>query len=161
MIRYNVLWIDDEYKKLTSVISDAEMDDIILTPYSTSKEGIKAFEEDIYKWDAIILDAKGWNESSDEVATTEGMHNSLDKIAELRYKRVVPVFIFSGQGDLYDDEEFKRSLRGKKLYKKGNKADQAQLFQDIKTEANKLDETQIRFKYADVIETSLSSVILL
>ena len=153
MIRYNVLWIDDEYKKLTSVISDAEMDDIILTPYSTSKEGIKAFEEDIYKWDAIILDAKGWNESSDEVATTEGMHNSLDKIAELRYKRVVPVFIFSGQGDLYDDEEFKRSLRGKKLYKKGNKADQAQLFQDIKTEANKLDETQIRFKYADVIET--------
>lgn len=153
MIRYNVLWIDDEHKKLTSVISDAEMDDIILTPYSTSKEGIKALEEDIYKWDAIILDAKGWNESSDEVATTEGMHNSLDKIAELRYKRVVPVFIFSGQGDLYDDEEFKRSLRGKKLYKKGNKADQAQLFQDIKTEANKLDETQIRFQYADVIET--------
>lgn len=92
MIRYNVLWIDDEHKKLTSVISDAEMDDIILTPYSTSKEGIKALEEDIYKWDAIILDAKGWNESSDEVATTEGMHNSLDKIAELRYKRVVPVF---------------------------------------------------------------------
>ena len=47
MIRYNVLWIDDEHKKLTSVISDAEMDDIILTPYSTSKEGIKALEEDI------------------------------------------------------------------------------------------------------------------
>lgn len=152
MIRYNVLWIDDEYKKLTSVISDAEMDDIILTPYSTSKEGIKAFEEDLYKWDAVILDAKGWNESSDEVATTEGMHNSLDKIAELRYKRVVPVFIFSGQGDLYDDEEFKRSLRGRKLYKKGNKTDQTQLFQDIKTEANKLVETQIRFKYVDIIE---------
>lgn len=151
-MRYNVLWIDDEYKKLTSVISDAEMDDIILTPYSTSKEGIKAFKEDIYKWDAVILDAKGWNESSDEVATTEGMHNSLDKIAELRYKRIVPVFIFSGQGDLYDDGEFKRALRGRKLYKKGNKTDQAQLFQDIKTEADKLVETQIRFKYADVVE---------
>lgn len=152
MAKYNVLWIDDEFEKLTSVIVDAEMDDIKLSPFNTSIVGMRAFEENIYKWDAIILDAKCWNESSDEVATTKGMHNSLEKITELKHKRVVPVFIFSGQGDLYDDDEFKRSLRGKKLYKKGNKSDQAQLFIDIRTEADKLAETQIRFKYADVVE---------
>src|SRR5574344_699987 len=150
--KYYVLWIDDEYNKLSAVISDAEMDGILLSPFNTSKDGMKAFEESIDKWDAIILDAKGWNESSDETATTDGMHNSLEKIAELRHKRVVPVFIFSGQGDLQNDKEFKRSLGKRKLYKKGNKADQAQLFIDIKAEADKLVETQIRFKYADVIE---------
>lgn len=151
--KYYVLWIDDEFNKLSSVISDAEMDGIYISPFSTSKDGMKAFEEFLDKWDAIILDAKGWNESSDETATTEGMHNSLEKVAELRHKRGVPVFIFSGQGDLLDNEEFKRSLGRKNLYKKGNKADQAQLFIDIKTEADKLVETQIRFKYADVIES--------
>lgn len=150
--KYYVLWIDDEYNKLSSVISDAEMDGIFISPFSTSKAGMKAFEESINEWDAIILDAKGWNESSDETATTDGMHNSLEKIAELKHKRFVPVFIFSGQGDLHSDEEFKRSLGKRKLYKKGNKADQAQLFIDIKAEAEKLIETQIRFKYGDVIE---------
>ena len=151
MSRYNILWIDDEYEKLSSFILDAELDDIEITPFKTSRQGMKAFEDDMLKWDGIILDAKGWNKSSNEVATTEGMYNSLDKITELKHKRYVPVFVYSGQGDLFSDEQFKTSLRGHKIYKKGSSSDLKQLFIDIKSEADKLIETQIRFKYSNIV----------
>ena len=55
MSRYNILWIDDEYEKLSSFILDAELDDIEITPFKTSRQGMKAFEDDMLKWDGIIL----------------------------------------------------------------------------------------------------------
>lgn len=148
---YNVLWIDDQCNELKSFITYAELEDIHITPYNTSKDGMKAFEDNIYKWDAVILDAKCWDESADEVADTDGMYKAIEKTIELKHKRIVPVFIFSGQPDLHDDTKFLKSIRGKKLYKKGNPEDQEILFKDIKKEANKLLETQIKHKYADVI----------
>lgn len=47
-----------------SFIIDAELCGIDITPYSTSKEGMKAFEDNLLHWDSVILDAKCWNESS-------------------------------------------------------------------------------------------------
>ncbi len=151
MSRYNVLWIDDEHEKLSSFIIDAELCGIDITPYSTSKEGMKAFEDNLLHWDSVILDAKCWNESSDETASTDGMYLSLDKITELKYRRAVPVFVYTGQPDLHSDEQFSKSLRGRRFYKKGSPAEKEQLFFDIKLEADKLVETQIRHKYSDII----------
>lgn len=152
MKKYNILWIDDEYKKLNSFIVDAELDSIYITPFDTSKDGMEAFEKDILIWDGVILDAKCWSDSSDEVASTDGMYLSLEKITELKHKRYVPVFVFTGQPDLYSDEQFSKSLRGRRFYKKGNESDKKQLFEDIKNEADKLVETQIRHKYHRVFE---------
>lgn len=152
MKKYNILWIDDEYKKLSSFIIDAELDGIYITPFDTSVAGMEAFEKNILMWDGIILDAKCWSKSSDEVASTEGMYLSLDKITELKHKRYVPIFVFTGQPDLYSDEQFSKSLRGRRFYKKGNEADKKQLFADIMSEADKLVETQIRHKYHRVFE---------
>ena len=106
MKRYNVLWIDDEHEKMSSFITDAELEEIDIYPFQTSKDGMKSFEEDLFKWDGVILDAKCWNESSDEVASTDGMYFSLNRITELKYKRTVPVFIYTGQPDLYSGEQF-------------------------------------------------------
>ena len=151
MKRYNVLWIDDEHEKMSSFITDAELEEIDIYPFQTSKDGMKSFEEDLFKWDGVILDAKCWNESSDEVASTDGMYFSLNRITELKYKRTVPVFIYTGQPDLYSGEQFLKSMPERKVYKKGSPEDKKQLFVDLKTEANKLIENHMRFIYSDVI----------
>ena len=106
MKTYNVLWIDDEIDKLSSFIIDAEYHDIYITAYDTAKEGMKAYKENLMKWDGVILDAKCLRDSKDEVANIGGLYFSLANITELKYKRNIPVFIYTGQPDLYGDDQF-------------------------------------------------------
>ncbi|MGC3978361.1 MAG: hypothetical protein QM751_09165 [Paludibacteraceae bacterium] len=69
MKTYKVLWIDDEWKKQSDFITEAEQEDIIIEAYETAKAGMEAFMSNINDWDAVILDAKGFDESADEVAS--------------------------------------------------------------------------------------------
>lgn len=41
MKTYQVLWIDDEWKKQSDFITEAELEDIIIKPYETAKEGME------------------------------------------------------------------------------------------------------------------------
>jgi len=150
MKTYNVLWIDDRCKTESDFITNAELVDIIITPFETSEAGMKAFEKDLFHWDGIVLDAKCWIESSDETADTDAMHKSIDKITELKYKRKVPYFIYTGQPDLQSDTQFEKSLRGQGFYVKGR--DEEKLIKNIKTEADKLPETQICHRYSASLE---------
>ena len=145
---YNVLWIDDRCKTENAFIMNAELEGIIITPFETSEAGMKAFEKDLFHWDGIVLDAKCWIESSDETADTAAMYESIGKITELKHKREVPYFIYTGQPDLQSDINFKKSLRGQSFYVKGK--DEAKLIQNIIIEADELPETQIRIENADV-----------
>ena len=152
---YNVLWIDDQWddkeKGNFPFILNAKNKGINIEAYKTSKEGMKAFEDSLYKWDGIILDAKCFNESEDEVPDTDGMYESIDKINALSLKRFVPMYIYTGQADLLSETYFKKSLRGKKPYIKGT--DNDKLLADIIEAADKLEETQIRREYWDIFET--------
>ena len=148
MSKYNVIWIDDEWEKMSSFIQVCDlMHDINLTPFKTSKDGMMALENDLNNWDAIILDAKVFDETENEVAKLVGLRKSIDKIKSLEYKRAIPYFISTGQPDLLSDEIFSESFG--KFYIK--ETDDEALIRDVITAANKQVETHIRKKYYDVL----------
>lgn len=150
MRRYNVLWIDDQWDTLDAFITFFEQEGIDITPFKTSKKGMIEFEKHLYEWDAVILDAKVFDESEDEVASTKGLSKSIHKINELLPKRYIPWFVFTGQPDLQSNELFSDMIGGKDYYRKS--VDIERLLHDIKSEADKLPESRVRIKYSNVFE---------
>lgn len=161
MKTYQVLWIDDEWEKQSDFITEAEQEDIFIEAYETAKAGMDAFMNNIDDWDAIILDAKGFDESADEVASLKGLFRAIQTITEHKTRRLVPWFVFSGQPDRFNNEEFKHSIQGKESYNKNIQEDKERLFNDIKEEADKSLETQIRHEHADVFATNADKAIML
>lgn len=161
MKTYQVLWIDDEWEKQSDFITEAEQEDIFIEACETAKAGMDAFMNNIDDWDAIILDAKGFDESADEVASLKGLFRAIQTITEHKTRRLVPWFVFSGQPDRFNNEEFKHSIQGKEPYNKNIQEDKERLFNDIKEEADKSLETQIRHEHADVFATNADKAIML
>lgn len=148
MNKYKILWIDDEYEKLSYLMERCElMHGFEITKCRFAEEGMKVFEQRLDEWSAIVLDAKMLLRSLDEAARLNGLRFCRDRINELRPKRYVPSFIFTGQPDLVSNDMFEQMVS--KYYSKGD--DDDKLIEDIKSEADKLIETQIIDKYNDVI----------
>lgn len=152
-MKYNVLWIDDEWEKRKAFIKLAKTENIVIFPFSTAAKGMEELEAKIDFFDAVILDAKGWDESSDEVASTKGMYSAIRKLNELKTTRVIPYFIFTGQPDLYSNQVFTDSIEKGKYYNKGNIESIEELFRDIKLAADRHPETQVHHKYEKALKT--------
>lgn len=150
MALYKVLWIDDEPEKQEAFFEFAELNDIVLTNFKTSRTGIIELEKRINFYDAVILDAKVFNESEDEVAKLTGLHNSIKEINRLSAIRVIPYFVFSGQPDVIDNEAIQELLGDLKIYRKGS--DNDALLSDVKEAADKQIETQIRHDHKKVFD---------
>ncbi|MBF4473301.1 hypothetical protein [Flavobacterium sp. HJJ] len=150
MKRYKVLWIDDQFEDQEGLLEFAYLNGIDIFPFKTSKKGMEELNNNLYKYDAIILDAKVYDESEDEAAKLTGLTNSIYKIKELNHKRVVPYFIFTGQPDLVDNNTFSELVGEVKIYKKSR--DNDQLFIDLKAMADQQIFTQIRHRYQKVLE---------
>jgi hypothetical protein len=157
MMRYKVLWIDDEIEKQDAFIDIAYRNGIDLNEFSTSREGIADLIENLNSYVGIILDAKVFNDSIDEVADIEGLYNSICKIRELRSKRFIPVFVFTGQPDLMGNAMFQKSLSDIKIFKKGLEINE--LLAEVKSAADQLIETQIKHKYANAFEACIDHYI--
>ena len=78
-----VLWIDDEYKKQDTIISDAELSGINIIPFESHEEGINYLDANLDSIDAIILDAKVKDKKDDETTNLEGLRKSRDYINSL------------------------------------------------------------------------------
>ncbi len=153
------MWIDDEFDKMSTFMKLCEIKHgINLTPFKTSKAGMEALEANIESWDAVILDAKVFNESEDEVAKLKGLRSSIDKINNLKHKREIPYFISTGQPNLLSDDTFRESFGH--FYIKGT--DDERLVADVIAAINKRLETQVKNKYSDVfsIEESINKELL-
>lgn len=147
MKKYNILWIDDEYEKLSDTMELAEVvHGFQITKCRFAKEGMKIFEQNLEKWSAVILDAKVLMESLDEVADLKGLRYSRDRINELKSKRYVPMFVLTGAPDVISNELFEMMVD--KYYTKGD--DEEQLFADVKMAADNQIETQILHKHQTV-----------
>lgn len=111
MGEYKVLWIDDEYQKMDLFIELCiAKHNIELVPFKTRREGMEELEEHINEYDAVILDAKAYDESENEVPDLDALRNARDKINQLSSKKYLPMFIFTGQPDLLSDKTFKSSF---------------------------------------------------
>jgi cold shock CspA family protein len=150
MKRYEVIWIDDQFDDQEAFLESAYLNGIDIIPFKTSKDGMHELSKNLMKYDAIILDAKVYNESEDEVAKLTGLTSSIYYIKQLTSKKVVPYFIFTGQPDLIDSTTFSEMVGEVFVYKKT--IDNAKLFSDLKAHADKQDFTQLKHKHQNVFE---------
>lgn len=149
---YNVIWIDDEWDtRGGKFIQMCKLrHQILISAYKTRKEGIAALENNLKYWDAVILDAKAFNNSStNEVADVDGLYEAIRQIERLELKRHVPYFVFTRQPDLMDDKMFEKSVG--KFYKKDLEG-QNDLIAALKEEVSKSARYQIKSIYHDMLE---------
>lgn len=144
---YNILWIDDEWDKMTTFQQECEeIHGLHLVPFRTRKAGMEAFERDIDHWDAVLLDAKMFDEGENEVAKLVGLSKAKQRLDELSLKRAIPRFISTGQTDLMSDKTFKE-IYGE-FYRKGD--DDVKLINDMLEAIGKRDNLQVKKYYQEV-----------
>ena len=152
--KYNVLWIDDEWDKMSAFRTECEeLHGLCIEPYRTRKEGMLALENNIDKWDAVILDAKMFDESTNEVASLSGLGKAKQRLDELSIKKRIPYFIFTGQADLLSSDNFS-ALFGH-FYEKSK--DDVKLITDIIAAIKNVEKNQIIHTYQDLF-SSLESL---
>ena len=149
MNKYKILWIDDQYELLSELMERCEvMNGFEITKCRFAKEGMKTFEKHLEEWSAVVLDAKVLMESLNEVPNLSGLRYCRDRINELKPRRYVPMFVFTGQPDLISNEMFENMVD--KYYSKGD--DDDQLIEDIISAADQQEETQIIHKHQTVFD---------
>ncbi len=145
--KYNILWIDDEWDKMSTFKQECdEMHDLNLVPFRTRKAGMDALEHNLDYWDAVLLDAKMFDESDNEVASLTGLGKAKAQLDRLSLKRVIPYFISTGQPDLLDSENFK-DLFGE-FFEKDK--DDDKLIEQILSAIKKTESLHIKAMYSDI-----------
>lgn len=150
MSKYTILWIDDKWEDLDSFKDVCELPEngFEVVTCTNAEEGMEIFEAQLEEWSGVILDAKVFKGKGDEVDRLEGLDYSRKRISELKYKRDVPTYIFTGQPDLISGTTF-AELVGE-FYEKDK--DEDRLIADIKKNADKMENTQVIHKYQKVFD---------
>ena len=149
---YDVIWIDDEWdiNGLSFIKICEKRHKIHIKAFKTRREGMEALEQNLKFWDAVILDAKAFNNSStNEVADLDGLYEAIRQIHQLRPKRYIPYFVLTRQPDLMDNRMFEKSVG--RFYKKDANG-QNRLIADLKEEVGNSSRHQLKMQYNDVME---------
>lgn len=147
--KYNVIWIDDEFDKMSQFILDCKLNhQVNLVPFRFQEAGMDELEKNLSKWDAVILDAKMFDKSDNEIAKLTGLHHAINRLNQLVSRKKVPYFILTGQADLLSNENFKDMVGS--FYTKGR--DEELLIENLKKEVDKQPERQIINTYQDTFE---------
>ena len=88
---YNVIWIDDEWDKMTEFKDECEDLHIHLQPYSYQKAAMEELDKHPNSWDAVLLDGEIKDKSEHEEPSTKGLLKALMYLAE-KHKEI-PRFI--------------------------------------------------------------------
>lgn len=146
---YEVIWIDDEWEEMETFKEECEViHQIKLYPFRTQKAGMEALDNNLKRWDAILLDARMLDQSEDnEVAKLDGLRKAIEHINQLSLRRRIPYFIFTGQPDLMDNETFEQSFG--KYYNK--RRDGQKLIEDMKTAISQTTRFQVKAFYPEAI----------
>lgn len=152
MSKYKILWIDDKWEELDSFKDVCELPEngFEVVTCTNAEEGMEIFEARLEEWSGVILDAKVFKGKGDEVDRLAGLTYSLDKINELKHKRDVPYYIFTGQPDTASGTAFAEQYEGR-YYEKDK--DEDKLIADIKKNADETANTQIIHRHQVVFDT--------
>lgn len=152
MSKYKILWIDDKWEELDSFKDVCELPKhgMEIIPCKYSVDGMRIFEQHLEEWSGVILDAKVLMDKESTLDQLKGLTYSIRKIHELSHVRKVPYYIFTGQpdtasGTAFAEEHFDH------YYEKDH--DEDKLIEDIKRNADELENTQIIHKYQTVFDT--------
>jgi hypothetical protein len=159
---YNVIWIDDEWDtRGKSFIQLCEVKHKIhITPFKTRKEGMDLLLKDERPWDAVILDAKAYNESEEnETASLKGLYEAIKQIEGLKMRKSIPYFVFTRQPDLLGNDTFKELVG--EFYKKGEAEvkegivivkGQEHLIEDLKAKVDESSRHRVKELYKDTVD---------
>ncbi|WP_417371225.1 hypothetical protein [Gelidibacter japonicus] len=157
---YKVLWFDDEFETLENIVEDCLLEDIQLIGYGNSEEGLKALNEDQYRFDAVLLDGmffKTPNQSGDVNDSAFG--EVAVALGQLKAKGIIlPWFIYSGQKNFVKDKNklvdilADQAYANGKVFDKNNDQDFIQLCAEIKKAADMQPLTQARHKNPELME---------
>ena len=152
MSKYKILWIDDKWEEMISFKDVCELPDngFEVVTSTNAVDGMRIFEMHLEEWSGVILDAKVHKDSESQVDRLDGLTYSIRKIQELSHVRYVPYYIFTGQPDTASGTAFAEE-HVDHYYEKDK--DEDKLIDNIKENAVKLLDTQIRHKYQVVFET--------
>lgn len=152
MSKYKILWIDDKWEELSFFKRVCELPEngFEVVTCTNAEEGMEIFEAHLEEWSGVILDAKVFKGKGDEVDRLAGLTYSLDKINELKHKRNVPYYIFTGQPDTASGTAFAEQYEGR-YYEKDK--DEDKLVADIKSNADEMANTQIIHRHQVVFDT--------
>lgn len=151
MSRYKILWIDkwDEMISFKEVCEHPANGFEVVT-CKNSVEGMALYENFLEEWSGVILDAKVLMDKDSQIDDLEGLTFSINRILRLSHKRDVPYYIFTGQPDTASGTSFAKEHKGH-YYEKD--VDDDKLIDDIKSNADKLFETQIVHKHQIIFDT--------
>lgn len=145
-MRYNILWIDDDYKTQEDFISFTEQLKIDITPFESHEEGMISLDSNPNFYHAVILDAKVKKAKDDTKTGVAGLAASRDRLIEINKETHLPYFIFTGQPDYMEDEMFVQSYG--KFYIKGEHNEQ--LIKDIISACNEHPEIQAKKQHPEI-----------
>ncbi len=147
---YNVIWIDDEWdSRGKPFIQLCEVKHKIhITPFKTRKEGMDLLLKDERPWDAVILDAKAFNESENETANLKGLYEAIKQIEGLKMRKSIPYFVLTRQPDLMDNDTFKELIGS--FYKKDFEG-QTQLILDLKERVDESPRHRVKELYGETV----------
>jgi FixJ family two-component response regulator len=148
-MRIRVLWIDDEYTKLSPFISLAEQYDIDIVAFESSEEGLNALRQEVKKFDAVILDVKGRLNAGYTSLNAKGFGWAWQQLHVIQGAsgHDLPIFIFTGQPDFINDKDFKDQFGD--FYQKGK--DESNLLNAIAKRVNDSANYQARLKFQRVL----------
>lgn len=151
MSKYKILWIDDKWDELESFKERCEsIHGMEIVPCKYSIEGMKIFEQHLEEWSGVILDAKVLFDETAQLDQLKGLTYSINKINELKYRREVPYYIFTGQPDTASGTSFAEEHDGH-YYEKDR--DEDSLIANIIKNAEELEVIQIVHKYQSIFDT--------
>ncbi|MFV8356852.1 cold-shock protein [Flavobacterium sp. XS1P32] len=145
---YNILWIDDKHEELPALHRTAIDYGIKLFPYKSMNGGCEELEKNYNLYDAILLDAKFF-ENEDDVPGSEDtkwVHRTKDRILQLDKK--FAYFVLTAQAKAYASEEFNNAFQN--VYEKGISDAEDELFSRLVLAAESQADTQLRHKYQRV-----------
>lgn len=141
---YNVIWIDDEWDKMTEFKDECEDLHIHLQPFSYQKAAMDELDKHPNSWDAVLLDGEIKDKSEHEEPSTKGLLKALMYLAE-KHKQI-PRFISTGKDKVKDNE----MLKDEHIYIKD--IDDEKLFDDIRNTIDTIERYKVKLLYKDVIE---------
>lgn len=148
--KYNVLWIDDEHESIKAMHKTAIDFDITLFPFKSMNGGCTEFQNNTSKYDAILFDAKFFENETDEPGSedTKWVHKAKDWIKEV--DKTISFFVLTGQAEAYNSREFKNAFPY--VFNKGVEEDEDNLFRLLLEACDNRELTKLKYKYKSPFE---------
>lgn len=148
--KYNVLWIDDKHESLPGLHKTAKDFDIKLYPFKSMNGGCGELEANLSKYDAVLLDAKFFENETDVPGTedTKWVHQTKDRIRDL--DNTLAYFVLTAQAKTYASTEFNNAFPH--VFNKGVDEDEDKLFKMLVEACENRELTKLKHKYFNQFE---------